>query len=220
MHEVSPFPTDDSLAVALATVLVREEADETVSVPAVAEEFDVDRSELAAVITGLGFADRFGLSPCDGPSRVPDESLSRILDREPITREYAGLRDPPPDGDQTRETTHSFQNWLWTTAGKRGREQIRTVLEERLDGDLTGIRVATRAAPTAVAFPDRLVWIGVGYLTDATDPGRPPAVPDLPTVSFDRLASVAPHSVAVELTHDGESFRVTLPVVVYEEPRS
>lgn len=221
-YELSPFHDDAAIAAAMGALLVRHDAVAPESFADVADRFDVDPARLEATVRRLGVVDELADIPRARTAVAARDSIPDCLsDRESITREYGGVRDSAASERVTETYELSFQSWLLVEATKSARETVERDLSGDLGGGVDTLRVATRATVGTAAFPERVLWIGVSYPVDESEPGSIPAVRTPPPFPFERLAAVAPATVHATVARGDETFHVrNIPVVPFREPHS
>ena len=222
-HELHPFHEDAAVAGALGCLLVQRGAPDPDALDAVAERFGVDPVRLETAVNRLGVGGQID----DLPGRVDGEAVSHrtapewLAGRDPIERTRDGIRDPELRERVDATDELSFESWLLVAAAKEGRTSVTGLLEDALGDDAETLSVRTRAEPGTAPFPERVLFVGVAYPVDATEPSEAPAVVAPPPFPFEAVEAALPGAVDVRVASGDETFVVrNLPVVAFEEHRS
>lgn len=100
--------------------------------------------------------------------------------------------------------TWSFEQWGSITAAEVGLERVRDVTAERLGTDKFGSSMGT--PPDSHPDDQLVIWVEVATRKQNGETVRTPAIP------LARIADVAPHSAAVTVSLDGDTFSRSVPV--------
>ena len=222
-YELHPFHEDPAVAGALGRLFVRREAPDPDAFDAVADRFGVDPARLEAAVYRLGVESETD----DLPGRVSGEAVAHrtapewLAGRGPVVRKRDGVRDPELRRRVDATYDLPFESWLLVEAAKAGRVRVRERLEDVLGEDAETLSVQTRAELGTAPFPERMLFVGVAYPVDATEPDGVPAVVSPPPFPFEAVGTALPSTIDVRVASGGETFVVrSLPVVPFEECRS
>ncbi|MDS0296611.1 hypothetical protein [Halogeometricum luteum] len=220
-HELFPFHEDSDVAAALGTLLVQRGSVDPEKFNTIANRFNLDPNQLEVAAIQLGIEDEIlGVQKVsDDEAVIRRNSPDFLNSRESVTREYDGVRDSGPDGSTTRTNEMSFQSWLLVEATKIARETIKRLLYDHLGDEAKAVRVSTQAAVGTAEYPERVLWVGVSYPVDKSEPRMIPAVSNPPSFPFDRLVELLPETLDTTVEYQGKTFHVrNIPVVPFQEP--
>lgn len=224
-YELYPFHEDESIAVALGTLLVQRDTVSSASFDKIATKSGVNPSRLRSVVVHLGLEDVIERVVEDVPELSSQENISPrsvpsvFEGRAPIVIESDGIRDPDLKEHVSETQEVSFQTWILIESSRTALASVTQIVEDALGRDTEGVKVTVQAEPSTVPYPERFLWIAAQYLIDGSDPGDPPAVRNPPSFPFAKLVEVVPLTVNASVEHDGERFDIrNIPVTPYKIP--